>query len=230
MASFFISYSRRNADIAKRIRTLISKTDATHDVFLDTESLKAGANWLKELETRIKKCDHFIYIHTPESKQSKYIDQELQWVRQSELKTGIRKLIVYRLKFADINPLLTDYQILDASDDFTVDFYKLMSGIQQNYSFYSVEHEIQLADAWWYKGKFWIDAPSEFLKKIQMVEYRLDYGWGSDAVTTVKASAAALKKKFEMLFETKYHFTIFVVIYLWNTKELYFVKTIPIFH
>lgn len=230
MANFFISYSRKNADIAKKIRNLISKTDPVHDVFLDTESIKTGADWKKELENRIKKCDHFVYIHSPESLQSRYIKQELSWVRQSELKTGIRKLIVYRLQFADIMPQLASYQVLDATDDFTVDFFKLMTGILQNNSFYTVEHEIQLTDAWWYKGKFWIDAPVEFLKKIQMVEYRLDYGWDTDAVKTVKASATALKKKFEMNFETKYHFTVFVVIYLWNTKELYFVKTVPIFH
>ncbi|MCC6287830.1 MAG: toll/interleukin-1 receptor domain-containing protein [Chitinophagaceae bacterium] len=230
MANFFISYSRKNTDIAKRIRNLISRLDTAHDVFLDTESIKAGADWKKELENRIKKCDHFIYIHSPESLQSKYIKQELAWVRQSELKTGIRKLIVYRLQFADIIPQLAAYQILDATDDFTIDFFKLMSGILQNNSFYTVEHEIQLADEWWYSGKFWIDAPPEFLKKIQMVEYRFDYGWDTDAIETVKASPTSLKNKFKKNFETKYHFTVFVVIYLLNTKELYFVKTIPVFH
>ena len=47
-----------------------------------------------------------------------------------------------------------------------------------------------------------------------MLEYRFDYGWDSDAIKTVEASAASLKKKFEVAFETKYHFTVFVVVYL----------------
>ncbi|MBL0358808.1 MAG: toll/interleukin-1 receptor domain-containing protein [Chitinophagaceae bacterium] len=230
MANFFISYSRKDAaETAKNLRKYICKLDSAHDVFLDSESIKPGVNWKAELQKKIKDCDHFVYIHSKASLESPYIKQELSWVYQSELKTGIRKMLVYRLGYADLFPQLAPYQVMDATDDFVIDFYKLMTGVFSVNSFYTVEHEIKLADEFWYKGKFWIEAPVDFLKKIQMVEYRFDYGW-DDPPILVKYSATTLKRKFAVPFDTKYHFTIFVMLYLWNTKELAFSKTIPIYH
>ncbi|MBS1511825.1 MAG: toll/interleukin-1 receptor domain-containing protein [Bacteroidetes bacterium] len=231
MASFFISYSRRDAaDMANTLRNHIVKLDSSHDVFLDVQSIKAGANWRDELKRKIIACDFFIYIHSPGSLQSKHVKAELNWVKESELKTGMRKLFVYRLHYAELTPDISMYQILDATGNITVDFYKLMSGIFSGNSFFNIEYELMLEDEFWYKGKVWIDAPRAFLSKIQMVEYRFDYGWQDKPLYVVKHSATAVKNKFKLPFRTKYHFTLFVMLYLWNTRELAFVKRIPICH
>lgn len=232
MSCFFISYSRKETDIANKIRDHISRLDSSHDVFLDTTSIKVGVNWKDELERKIKQCDYFIYIHSENTLASKYVNNELKWVEDSELKTGLRKMIVYRIGHAPLIPAIANYQILDASDNFAVDFHRLMQGIYAENSFYSIQYEIELQDKYWYKGKVWVEAPKNFLNKIQMVEYRLDYGWADPIKTfeVTKTNKLNCVKKFEMKFETKYHFTLFAMIYLWNTKELAFVKRIHISH
>ena len=227
MANFFISYSRKDAAIANKIRNHIYKLDSGHDVFMDIKSIKVGANWKTELQRKIRSCDYFIYIHSQHSLKSKYVKDELQWVNEGELKTGLRKLIVYRIDYAEIIPEISSYQILDATDNFAIDFFKLMQGVFAGNSFYNVEYELMLEDEFWYKGKVWIEAPKKFLSKIQLAEYRFDYGWDDKhRIITVKAGAKAINNKFEIHFSTKIHFTLFVMIYLWNTKELPFVKKI----
>ncbi|CAN5575958.1 hypothetical protein BH10BAC2_BH10BAC2_10220 [soil metagenome] len=231
MANFFISYSRQDSVIAEQIRNHIYKLDSSNDVFLDIKSMKTGVNWKTELQRKIKSCDFFILIHSKHSLVSKHVKEEIKWISDSELKSGMRKLIVYRLNYAQIIPEITNYQILDASDNFTIDFFKLMQGVFAEHSFYTVEYDIMLEDEFWYKGKIWIDAPPEFLAKIQMAEYRFDYGWHEEQrIKTINGTATSIKKKFAVSFETKYHFTIFVMLYLWNTKELPFVKKIHISH
>jgi hypothetical protein len=231
MASFFISYSRKDSAYANKLRNHISKLDATHDVFLDIASIKVGTNWKLELQRKIMACDFFIFIHSGDALKSKHVREELTWVADSELKTGMRKMIVYRLNYAEIIPEIATYQVLDATDNFTIDFYQLMQGVFSGNSFYDVQYDINLVDEFWYEGRAWIDAPSIFLEKIQMVEYRLDYGWNENQrVQTIKTGKRALKNKFALQFTTKYHFTLFVMLYLWNTKELPFIKKIHISH
>jgi hypothetical protein len=231
VATFFISYSRKDgAAIANQLRNHITKLDSSHDVFLDIHSIAAGSNWKAELKRKIIAADYFIYIHSPNSFLSANVKEELKWVKESELRSGMRKLFVYRLGYAELTADIASYQILDATENFAVDFYKLMAGIFSEHSFYSVAYDIELVDEFWYKGKIWIEAPAKFLSKIQMVEYRFDYGWDENALCIVKGNVANCAKKFEKKFTTKYHFTLFVMLYLWNTKELAFVKKIHISH
>ncbi len=212
------------------LRNHILKLDSGHDVFLDVQSIKTGTNWGLELKRRVAACDYFIYIHSSGSLQSPHIKDELNWVKASELKSGVRKLFVYRIGYADLTPDIATYQVLDATENFAIDFYKLMTGVFSGISFYSIEYDLNVVDEYWYKGKVWIEAPDKFLKKIQMVEYRFDYGWEEEALKKVKTSAAKIKTKFCIPFDTTYHFTLFVMLYLWNTKEISFVKKIPINH
>ncbi len=231
MATFFISYSRNDgAEAANQIRNHISKLDSSHDVFLDIHSIRAGSNWKAELKRKIIAADYFIYIHSPKGFLSSNVKEELKWVKESELKSGIRKLFVYRIGYAELTADISPYQISDATENFAIDFYKLMTGIFSEHSFYNIEYDIEVVDEYWYKGKVWIEAPAKFLTKIQMVEYRFDYGWDEDALCIVKGNEINCRKKFEKKFDTKYHFTLFVMIYLWNTRELAFVKKIQISH
>ena len=61
----------------------------------------------------------------------------------------MRKLVVYRLNYAQIIPEIANYQVLDASDNFTIDFFRLMQGVFSENSFYNVEYEIMLEDEFW---------------------------------------------------------------------------------
>lgn len=231
MAIFFISYCREDEATANKIRNHIYKLDSSHDVFLDIKSIRVGANWRSELQKKITHCDYFILIYSKKSLKSTAVLEEIKWVGESELKTGMRKLIVYRLNYAEIIPQIARYQILDATDNFAVDFFKLMQGVFAENSFYNVEYDIMLEDEAWYKGKIWIEAPKKYLSKIQMAEYRFDYGWDEKhRIITVRGNTRSINNGFVVSFITKYHFTIFVMLYLWNTKELAFVKRIRTSH
>ena len=231
MANFFISYSRKDAaKTANILRDHIARLDSSHDIFLDIHSIRTGANWKTELKRKIQGCDYFIYVHSPKSLESPHIKDELKWVKELELKSGMRRLFVYRLGYAELTSDIAAYQVLDATDNFAIDFHRLMTGICSEHSFYSVEYDLRLSDEWWYEGTVWIEAPDAFLSKIQMVEYRFDYGWDGDSLKTVKSNARNKAAKFKISFETKYHFTLFVMLYLWNTKEIAFVKKIHISH
>lgn len=54
---FFISYSRKNQNFAKLIR---EKLQPKFSVFLDTEDIDIGANWVNKLNTSLEKSDRFI--------------------------------------------------------------------------------------------------------------------------------------------------------------------------
>lgn len=154
MATFFISYSRKDgAEVANQLRNYISKLDSSHDVFLDIHSIKAGSNWKAELKRKISAADYFIYIHSPKGFLSANVKEELKWVKESELKSGMRKLFVYRIGYAELTADISPYQILDATENFAIDFYKLMTGIFSGHSFFNIEYDIELVDEYWYKGK-----------------------------------------------------------------------------
>ncbi|MEO5996609.1 MAG: toll/interleukin-1 receptor domain-containing protein [Chitinophagaceae bacterium] len=69
---FFISYSRKNATLAKTIQ---DKLGNTFRVFFDSESIDIGSNWLTKINTSLEHSERFIVCISPdylESKMCKY--------------------------------------------------------------------------------------------------------------------------------------------------------------
>jgi len=69
---FFISYSRKNAILAKAIN---DKLENTFSIFFDTESIDVGTNWLNKINTGLEQSERFIVCISPdylESKMCKY--------------------------------------------------------------------------------------------------------------------------------------------------------------
>lgn len=172
MANFFISYSRKDSDIANKIRNHILKLNAGHDVFLDIMSLKVGVAWKQELKRKIDAADFVVFILSKNSVISKNIKDELSWIKKSELNTGIRKLLTYRIDNTNIFQSISMYQVLDATDNFTIDFYNIMAGASQSNSFFNIDYTVSVKNRLSYDLKCWVDAPPEFLAKIQLVEFR----------------------------------------------------------
>ena len=88
-------------------------------------------------------------------------------VRASEIETGLRKLFVLRLDDEPAPSYLADFQIQTITQNFVIDFHKLMMGILAGHSYYTVmdnaRNEVR------YDGQnvvMWIDGPREFLKFI----------------------------------------------------------------
>src|SRR5215204_2157037 len=104
MSSFFISYSRKDLPFAEKLRKHIQLLDSGHDVFLDVYKIKTGAKWKDTLLANIRQNDYFILVLSTNAANSGYVQQEIRWVQQDELKTGIRKLFVFRIDEVPIPP------------------------------------------------------------------------------------------------------------------------------
>lgn len=77
MARIFISYARADGgDIANQLSHRLRA--AEHEVFMDVESIRAGTQWRRELERRVKWSDLIVVIVTPGSNQSDYVYEEVK--------------------------------------------------------------------------------------------------------------------------------------------------------
>ncbi|MBL7739446.1 MAG: toll/interleukin-1 receptor domain-containing protein [Chitinophagaceae bacterium] len=244
MARFFISYSRADKAIAQQIRDHISLLDSKHYVFLDSKDITTGEDWQQRLRFEIENADFVILILSSASLASDWVEKETEWATSAESKSGVKKLFVYRIDDAEIPEFLTSRQIQMSTGNFTIDFFRLMEGILQRHSFFTVKHSLELEDRFYYTGTIWIEAHKKFLDLIYMAEYRFDYSfWDKEPenpddrgtisgkietieIDTPEKYTAAIQTKFAMPFRTSQHFTAFVMLYLKNTKELSFVHPV----
>jgi hypothetical protein len=236
MARFFISYSRTDSALAQQIRNHISLLDSKHTVFLDSKDILVGEEWEARLVHEIENADYFILLLSQASLSSKWVEREVQMITQRELDSGLMKLFILKLDDAETPAFLLARQMLRTTENFTVDFFRLMEGIFAQHSFFNVKHSLELEDEYWYQGKIWIDALKKFMELIYMVEYRFDYSFMEQKSTdendrgtivtrieTLKNTTRNISNKFQLPFRTTQHFTVFVMLYLKNTKEICFV-------
>lgn len=82
MARIFISYSRQDEDIARRIATDLDRLGA--DVWIDVDDIPPGVNWSTAVQEGLDTCDILILIISPESMASKNVTDEWQYFRDEE--------------------------------------------------------------------------------------------------------------------------------------------------
>lgn len=75
MEPLFLSYSRKQAELAKGLYELLGGQEA--GVFLDTEGVEAGADWVKRIGERLVKAGKLLVLVTPESMASDWVRNEL---------------------------------------------------------------------------------------------------------------------------------------------------------
>jgi hypothetical protein len=231
MPRFFISYSRNDGtDVAQRLASDIHSLSIYNKVFLDHESIGVGSDFKSEIEERIKNCDYFIVLLSAASLSSVWVKKEIDYVREAEKQTGIKKLFVVKyptIKYPSFIP--SNIQFLELSSNWAVDFYKLMRGINLNNSFYSIKHSIKANDDYndvrlrlYYSDIF-------FKKFVQSVEYRFDHEFDQKELGGEKVVLKKNKKNdFQIKFWTPTSVTIFVVVYLNNSKKVNFIHEVEV--
>jgi hypothetical protein len=80
MAHIFISYSKRNIDFARHLRTGLQK--AGFSVWMDEAQLIASERWWPTIEQSINGCGAFIIIMSPESKESDWVEREILYAER----------------------------------------------------------------------------------------------------------------------------------------------------
>jgi TIR domain len=240
MSKFFISYSRADMAFADKLRQNILRVDNAHKVFLDRFGLNVGSNIKAVLAKRIEWCDYFILILSQRSLKSKWVAYELQRVKRGERKTGEKKLFVIQpgsLGLARLPKALADNLILEffLEDDFPADFFRLMHAIYERPTFYAVEHEVGNDPDGGYLFSMWIECDDTFLELIDFVEYRFDYEfdytveYNQEIIDGAVHKAENRRERFEVrdLWITE-PITVFVGIYLKNTRVIFFRKFIEV--
>jgi hypothetical protein len=73
----FISYSRKDAEFARRLA--LSLSDAGADIWLDVEDIPAGVKWSTAVQQGLLQADIMLVIISPDSMKSKNVEDEWQY-------------------------------------------------------------------------------------------------------------------------------------------------------
>ncbi len=231
MSKFFISYSRADgADMASNLRRDISLLDYKHQVFRDLDDISAGEDWLQALQFNISECDYFILLLTEASLSSEYVKKEIELVIQSELATGSRKLFIYQIgSFAIPEFIPARFQIQKQTSNYTIDFYKLLSSILKNPSFFTAKNEVRVCSGGGYDVSIVIESDKYYFDLIDSVEYRFDHEYFQAKLNLAKVILKKNKRNnFKIEFWTSEPVTVFIVIYLTNSKQVNLINKVQI--
>lgn len=75
MAKLFISYSRKDKDIARKVIDALKTVG--HDIWVDWEDIPPASNWMDQIKDGIAKADAFLFLISPDSIKSGYCADEL---------------------------------------------------------------------------------------------------------------------------------------------------------
>lgn len=227
MSQFFISYARADGrELAEKLKSDITRLSSAHHVFFDTESLSVASFWEREIQNAVNNCDYFIVLFSPSALLSDWVKREVEMVQASEQKTGLRKLIVVCTPGVSLpGYVCADRQALSLSDNWAIDFYRLMSAIDKQQSFFFVEESVEVSGNQYDVILKLKATDPEMENLIDSVEYRFDHGFIQSGLTFQKVLLKKSRHKhFAISFWTDQTIIVFVVVYLKNTKQ------IPIIH
>jgi formylglycine-generating enzyme required for sulfatase activity len=147
MASLFISYSRRNIDMARRLVAAFEGQGL--DFWIDWEGIEPTLDWWKEICKGIEEADNFVFLISPDSIRSRVCGQEL-----GHAVTNGKRLIpvvILDVKAEDVPPELgsLNWIFLRDSDDFQAGFARLVTAIRTDYEWVQAHRRLQVRALEW---------------------------------------------------------------------------------
>jgi len=124
----FISYSRSDSDLARRINEELQLLGKT--TWFDQESIATGVNFQQEILHGIETCDNFVFIISPKSINSPYCADEVEHAFM--LNKRFITILCQEVKTQDLHPALATVQWIDFrhhGGDFYANFSQLMRTI-----------------------------------------------------------------------------------------------------
>lgn len=108
----FLSYARTDSNVVQRVADGLAAAGVR--VWLDTMSLKAGTNWMQEIERELSAADFVVFFISPNSVEGGWAMQELQVALHRQVSgEGGAVILPVILKDADVPPLLRQFQWVD---------------------------------------------------------------------------------------------------------------------
>jgi len=121
----FISYSRADSDIARKLNNELQLQGKT--TWFDQESIASGADFAREIEQGIQSSDNFLFILSPQSVNSPYCAMEVEYA--AKLNKRFVTLLHRSVNSADLHPELAKVQWIDFNQnegDFNANFNQLV--------------------------------------------------------------------------------------------------------
>lgn len=132
MASLFISYSRNDKDFTRKLTQAFEGQGL--DLWIDWEDIEPTVDWWEDIKKGIEEADNFLLLLSPDSMQSKYCNQEIEYA----IKNG-KRLIPVVIREIDWNNVAPDLGklnsiFMDKIDEFQEAFKKLIAAIHTDYA------------------------------------------------------------------------------------------------
>ncbi|NES95885.1 MAG: TIR domain-containing protein [Desertifilum sp. SIO1I2] len=121
----FVSYSRTDSDFARRLNDALQIQGKT--TWFDQESIASGSDFQQEIYRGIENSDHFLFIISPNSIQSPYCADEVEYAKS--LNKRIVTILHRPVNPADLHPVLASVQWIDFNQydgDFSANFKELI--------------------------------------------------------------------------------------------------------
>jgi WD40 repeat protein len=121
----FISYSRADSDLARRLNDALSELGKL--TWFDQESIASGEDFQQEIYRGIESSDNFLFIISPKSVNSPYCSGEVEYAQN--LNKRIVTILHQKVAVKNLHPALASVQRLDFSQhggDFLTNFAQLV--------------------------------------------------------------------------------------------------------
>ncbi len=147
MTSLFISYSRKDIDLARKLTEAFKGQDL--DFWIDWEDIPPTVDWWKEIEKGIEEADIFLFLISPDSAASNVCKQEIEHAA----KNGKRliPLVIRDIKGDEAPAELghLNWIFLRTNDDFESAFNKLLDAIKTDYAWVQTHRQLQVKALEW---------------------------------------------------------------------------------
>ena len=170
MASLFISYSRKDFEVARKLTEAFNGQGL--DFWIDWAGIPPTVDWWNEIQKGIEEADIFLFLLSPDSVQSKVCKQEVEHA----VKNGKRliPLVVRDIKAGESPVELgsLNWIFCRADDDFNLALNKLISAVQTDYDWVQAHRQLQVKALEWQRNNY---ETSLFLrgKELQAAELEL---------------------------------------------------------
>jgi len=152
MTSIFISYSRKDIEVARKLTEAFKGQDL--DFWIDWEGIPPTVDWWKEIQNGIEKANIFIFLISPDSAASKVCKLEIEHAA----KNGKRLIpVVVRDIKADESPnemRTLNWIFIRENDDFDSGFGKLINAIKTDYEWVQTHSQIQVKALEWERSHY----------------------------------------------------------------------------
>ena len=147
MASLFISYSRKDKEVARKLTEAFQGQGL--DFWIDWEGIPPTVDWWKEIEKGIEEADIFLFLLSPNSASSKVCRRELKHAVQNgkRLIPVVVQDVQSGASPAALRPL--NWVFLQEGQDFQARFAELIQAIKTDYAWVQTHRRLQVRALEW---------------------------------------------------------------------------------